>query len=84
MTRVSDTQPLYSVYVLVFFLFSFCLHSLVMVPVAGVAFGGEGVLGKGFEGRHRVSNPRAALVFSFTSFVIILFIRKLWTKLKKR
>ena len=67
-----------------FFLFSLCLHSLVMVPVAGVAGGGEGVLGKGAEGRHRGSNPRAALVFSFTSFVIILFIRKTLDKAKEK
>jgi len=38
-------------------------REIVMVPVAGVAGGGEGVLGKGAEGRHRVSNPRAALSF---------------------
>ena len=55
-----------------------------MVPVAGVAGGGKGVLGKGAEGRHRVSNPRAALVFSFTSFVIILFIRKTLDKAKEK
>ena len=52
-----------------------------MVPVAGVAGGGEGVLGKGAEGRHRGSNPRAALVFAFTTFIIIQYHQK---KLKQR
>ena len=56
-----------------------------MVPVAGVAGGGEGVLGKGAEGRHRVStNPRAALFFSFIAFIIILFVRKTLDKAKKK